>query len=414
MSYQSEEPATTPLVMSNDGEYHETVVHMAAPSWTRRVLAIAAASAVFGAAAIYSSEQGLFSATAALSADEDGAPSTYSFGNVSLTVGAEASSAYESEGMQSTVVSVEAFGISSSVLEYANSVVTELTAAHLDSLAISTSMTKYLDKTETELMAEDTLTIEETTPMTVRRLRTADEVVGDKEPGNLKYDKPMSGPGGLTTRKQSTEAGCQATTSDDDLLHYVYTCSLPHSSDAEFMSGVKSVYKGIFQSYKEVVGQIVGSSDSSSELVLGTYSLEAMGSSETTDISFKVHPLSTDTAKSYWWVQATGDEAEEAVTSISTFVSSIATMATAATTAMEYAEYLEAGKMPNSLLLKMAAEDSEPCAITSSGGSTMSKTMKALKSSSTMYTLKCTVDLQATVGMVGGLTTAVEAMAHMV
>ena len=63
---------------------------------------IAAASAVFGAAAIYSSEQGLSTAAASLSADEDGTPSTYSFGTVSLTVGAASRAACRSGGVQAS------------------------------------------------------------------------------------------------------------------------------------------------------------------------------------------------------------------------------------------------------------------------------------------------------------------------
>ena len=69
--------------------------------------------------------------------------------------------------------------------------------------------------------------------------------------------------------------------------------------------------------------------------------------------------------------------------------------------------------MPCSLL-RLAEESSEPCAITTSGGTSMKKKMESRKLSDTAYTLKCTVDLKATVGMVGGITTAVEAMAHMV
>ena len=101
------------------------------------------------------------------------------------------------------------------------------------------------------------------------------------------------------------------------------------------MSGVKAVYKGIFQSYKEIVGQIVGSEVASTDLVLGSYYVTAIGGTETTTIEMKVHPKTDNSAKSYWWVQATGDEAELAVTSISTFVTSVASMATASLTAME-------------------------------------------------------------------------------
>ena len=67
-------------MVSNDGEYHDAVSHAVAPSWTRRVVALAAVSAVFGSAAIYSSEQGMFTtAASSLASEEDGAPTTFGY-----------------------------------------------------------------------------------------------------------------------------------------------------------------------------------------------------------------------------------------------------------------------------------------------------------------------------------------------
>lgn len=319
---------TTPLVIRSSGDAHtldDARTPGKQPQWTRRVLSMAAVSAIFGSAAYYSAnDKAGVAPTADLKGSSESSPVTshWSYDNVTLDVTVAASTMFASSAQKMSEVTIVSSGIPQDVIEYANSVVTTFSGSHIDNFALSANVMKYTVGTA-DAVPEDAPTTGADgdptladAPALRRRMRASLGPGGGGALGGAINGLPMSGPGELKTRKQGTMAECTCEEEDDETYTYSYTCTLPHSSDMEFGSGIKAVYQGIFQSYKEVKGQVDQDEGRSTALVLGSYDITA-GSNV---ISLKVHPLSTDQSKSYWWMSAEGDDAQEACTSAATFI----------------------------------------------------------------------------------------------
>jgi len=290
---------------------------------------MAALSAIFGSAAYYSANDKVAGLDLKASSEASPFTSSWSYENVTLDVTVASSTIYSSSAQKMAEVTVTSSGIPQDIVEYANDQVSAFSESHIDMFSLSTNVIKYT--VGTDAAPEDAPTSgtdmdptgvamaspETPPPASLRRRMRADLGPGGGGAlGGAVNGLPMSGPGELKTRKQGTMSQCTSELKDDVTQTYSYTYTLPHSSDTEFGSGIKAVYQGIFQSYKEVRGQVNQDPSRSTALVLGSYDITA-GSNV---ITLKVHPLSTDQSKSYWWMSAEGDNAKDICTSAATYV----------------------------------------------------------------------------------------------
>lgn len=155
-------------------------------------------------------------------------------------------------------MTLDAYGLPPNVIEYANTIATSITGNGLQLLTVTSS---------------------------IANAGPAADPDADSPSSRRRLDLPMSGKGTLHTRKQDQTAQCTNTFLDLSNSHFTYTCSLPHKASSEFTSALSNVYKGIFQAYKEVYGQISGG-DASSQTASGEWEVNADG----TDVTIKIHP----------------------------------------------------------------------------------------------------------------------------